>query len=69
MFYNVPDPILWWEVGGLADDDVDAGRAEWLDNKSHRKCLILWRRIPDWADLLLEFVRRFIGAAFQFVNV
>lgn len=37
-------------------DHVNAGRAEWLD-KNHRKCLILWRRIEDWADLLLDFVR------------
>ena len=34
---------------------MNAGRAEWLD-KNHRKCLILWRRIQDWADLLLDFV-------------
>jgi ESCRT-II complex subunit VPS25 len=39
-------------LGALIAD----GRAEWLD-KNHRKCLILWRRIQDWADLLLDFVR------------
>lgn len=31
------------------------GRAEWLD-KSHRKCLLLWHRIQDWADLIISFV-------------
>ncbi|KAL1569203.1 Vacuolar protein-sorting-associated protein 25 [Salvia divinorum] len=35
---------------------VSEGRAEWLD-KSHRKCLLLWHRIPDWADLMISFVR------------
>eukprot|EP00246_Nothoceros_aenigmaticus_P010992 TRINITY_DN2818_c0_g1_i1.p1 TRINITY_DN2818_c0_g1~~TRINITY_DN2818_c0_g1_i1.p1 ORF type:complete len:179 (+),score=29.79 TRINITY_DN2818_c0_g1_i1:211-747(+) len=35
---------------------VSEGRAEWLD-KSHRKCLVLWKRIQDWADLILQFVR------------
>lgn len=39
-------------LGALIAD----GRAEWLD-KNHRKCLILWRRIQDWADLLVDFVR------------
>ncbi|CAH9101296.1 unnamed protein product [Cuscuta epithymum] len=32
------------------------GRAEWID-KGHRKCLILWHRIQDWADLILHFVK------------
>ncbi|KAM7492397.1 hypothetical protein LguiA_035318 [Lonicera macranthoides] len=32
------------------------GRAEWMD-KSRRKCLILWHRIQDWADLILHFVK------------
>ncbi|KAK2990093.1 hypothetical protein RJ640_017764 [Escallonia rubra] len=31
-------------------------RAEWMD-KSHRKCLILWHRVQDWADLILHFVK------------
>nr|GME10088.1 vacuolar protein sorting-associated protein 25 [Ipomoea batatas] len=35
---------------------VSDGRAEWMD-KGHRKCLILWHRIQDWADLILRFVR------------
>ncbi|CAH2078575.1 unnamed protein product [Thlaspi arvense] len=35
---------------------VGEGRAEWLD-KGHRKCLILWHRIQDWADIILQFVR------------
>ncbi|RVW80586.1 Vacuolar protein sorting-associated protein 25 [Vitis vinifera] len=35
---------------------VSEGRAEWMD-KGHKKCLILWHRIQDWADLILRFVR------------
>ncbi|GFP79317.1 vacuolar protein sorting-associated protein 25 [Phtheirospermum japonicum] len=35
---------------------VAEGRAEWLD-KNHRKCLILWHRIQDWADLIIRFVK------------
>eukprot|EP00850_Spirogloea_muscicola_P014956 SM000111S18779 [mRNA] locus=s111:170626:172293:+ [translate_table: standard] len=34
---------------------VAEGRAEWLD-KGHQKCLILWRRVEDWADIVLQFV-------------
>ncbi|GAV88498.1 ESCRT-II domain-containing protein [Cephalotus follicularis] len=35
---------------------VSDGRAEWLD-KGHRKCLILWHRIQDWAEIVLQFVK------------
>ncbi|KAL5764861.1 hypothetical protein ACOSQ2_017455 [Xanthoceras sorbifolium] len=35
---------------------VSEGRAEWLD-KGHRKCLILWHRVQDWADIILQFVK------------
>lgn len=35
---------------------VSEGRAEWMD-KNHRKCLILWHRIQDWADHVLNFVK------------
>ncbi|KAG6684537.1 hypothetical protein I3842_12G067700, partial [Carya illinoinensis] len=35
---------------------VSEGRAEWLD-KGHRKCLILWHRIQEWADIILSFVK------------
>ncbi|XP_050237856.1 vacuolar protein sorting-associated protein 25 [Mercurialis annua] len=35
---------------------VSEGRAEWLD-KGHRKCLLLWHRIQEWADLILRFVK------------
>ncbi|KAK8949098.1 Vacuolar protein sorting-associated protein 25 [Platanthera zijinensis] len=35
---------------------VSEGRAEWID-KNHRKCLVLWLRIQDWADHLINFVR------------
>nr|XP_045090358.1 vacuolar protein sorting-associated protein 25-like [Aegilops tauschii subsp. strangulata] len=33
-----------------------AGRAEWID-KGHKKCLILWLRIQDWANYILDFVK------------
>ncbi|KAK4742412.1 hypothetical protein SAY87_000413 [Trapa incisa] len=35
---------------------VSEGRAEWLD-KGRRKCLILWHRIQDWADIIVNFVK------------
>ncbi|XP_022731783.1 vacuolar protein sorting-associated protein 25-like isoform X2 [Durio zibethinus] len=35
---------------------VSEGHAEWLD-KGHRKCLILWHRIQDWAEIILNFVK------------
>ncbi|WCJ21737.1 Vacuolar protein sorting-associated protein 25 [Euphorbia peplus] len=35
---------------------VSEGRAEWLD-KGHRKCLLLWHRIQEWADIILQFAR------------
>ncbi|RCV14106.1 hypothetical protein SETIT_2G400000v2 [Setaria italica] len=35
---------------------VSEGRAEWMD-KGHKKCLILWLRIQDWANFLINFVK------------
>ncbi|KAK4802401.1 hypothetical protein SAY86_000604 [Trapa natans] len=35
---------------------VSEGRAEWLD-KGRRKCLILWHRIQEWADIIVNFVK------------
>ncbi|CAO2819687.1 unnamed protein product [Amaranthus hypochondriacus] len=35
---------------------VAEGRAEWMD-KGHKKCLVLWHRIQDWADIILNFVK------------
>ncbi|XP_027085020.1 vacuolar protein sorting-associated protein 25-like isoform X1 [Coffea arabica] len=35
---------------------VSDGRAEWTD-KGHKKCLILWHRIQEWADLIVHFVK------------
>ncbi|CAL4962277.1 unnamed protein product [Urochloa humidicola] len=35
---------------------VSEGRAEWMD-KGHKKCLILWLRIQDWANLIINFVK------------
>ncbi|KAM0939418.1 putative ESCRT-II complex, Vps25 subunit, winged helix-like DNA-binding domain superfamily [Dioscorea sansibarensis] len=35
---------------------VNEGRAEWMD-KGHKKCLILWMRIQDWADYIVNFVK------------
>ncbi|KAF7026517.1 hypothetical protein CFC21_038628 [Triticum aestivum] len=35
---------------------VSEGRAEWMD-KGHKKCLILWLRIQDWANYILDFVK------------
>ncbi|XP_010529232.1 PREDICTED: vacuolar protein sorting-associated protein 25-like [Tarenaya hassleriana] len=35
---------------------VSEGRAEWID-KGRRKCLMLWHRVQEWADVILQFVR------------
>mmetsp|Transcript_45525 Transcript_45525/g.87042 ORF Transcript_45525/g.87042 Transcript_45525/m.87042 type:complete len:178 (-) Transcript_45525:1465-1998(-) len=35
---------------------VAGGRAEWMD-KGHCRCLVLWRTIADWADLLHSWAR------------
>uniref|UniRef100_A0A7N0VC47 Vacuolar protein sorting-associated protein 25 n=1 Tax=Kalanchoe fedtschenkoi TaxID=63787 RepID=A0A7N0VC47_KALFE len=35
---------------------ISEGRAEWMD-KGHKKCLVLWLRIQDWADCILRFVK------------
>ncbi|TVU35702.1 hypothetical protein EJB05_17603, partial [Eragrostis curvula] len=35
---------------------VSEGRAEWMD-KGHKKCLILWLRIQDWANFIFNFVK------------
>lgn len=35
---------------------VAEGRAEWMD-KGHRKCLVLWHRIQDWAEIIIRFVK------------
>lgn len=35
---------------------VAEGRVEWMD-KGHKKCLVLWHRIQDWADIILNFVK------------
>ncbi|KAJ0962963.1 hypothetical protein J5N97_028085 [Dioscorea zingiberensis] len=35
---------------------VNEGRAEWMD-KGHKKCLILWMRIQDWAEYIINFVK------------
>ncbi|EPS73641.1 hypothetical protein M569_01114, partial [Genlisea aurea] len=35
---------------------VAEGKAEWTD-KSNKKCLILWHRIPEWADIILNLVK------------
>ncbi|XP_050378820.1 vacuolar protein sorting-associated protein 25 [Argentina anserina] len=37
---------------------VSDGRAEWLD-KRHSKCLILWHRIQEWANIILNFVKEY----------
>eukprot|EP00898_Chlorokybus_atmophyticus_P005930 jgi/Chlat1/6338/Chrsp44S05905 len=35
---------------------VAEGRAEWLD-KSRRKCLVLWRTVDEWANIIYTWVR------------
>ncbi|THU65071.1 hypothetical protein C4D60_Mb01t33270 [Musa balbisiana] len=35
---------------------ISEGHAEWMD-KDHRKCLMLWFRLQEWADYILNFVK------------
>lgn len=35
-----------------------AGNALWLD-KSHQHCLVLWKKLGEWADTLYSFVRQY----------
>ncbi|KAH9605914.1 hypothetical protein KSS87_010239 [Heliosperma pusillum] len=35
---------------------VAEGHAAWMD-KGHRRCLVLWHRIQDWAEIIFHFVR------------
>ncbi|KAK9901291.1 hypothetical protein WJX75_004402 [Coccomyxa subellipsoidea] len=34
------------------------GNAQWLD-KSQQQCLILWKKLGEWADVLYSFIRQF----------
>ncbi|KAH7282365.1 hypothetical protein KP509_35G026700 [Ceratopteris richardii] len=58
LFFNASiDRKLTYEarqlfVGAL----VSEGRAEWMD-KAHRKCLVHWRKVQDWAEVILQFAR------------
>ncbi|XP_042375641.1 vacuolar protein sorting-associated protein 25-like isoform X2 [Zingiber officinale] len=40
----------------LFSNPVIESRAEWMD-KGHKKCLLLWLRIQEWADYILYFVK------------
>ncbi len=35
-----------------------AGNAQWLD-KSQQQCLVLWRKLGEWADVLYSTIRQF----------
>eukprot|EP00267_Zea_mays_P045706 XP_020398028.1 vacuolar protein sorting-associated protein 25 [Zea mays] len=35
---------------------ISEGCPEWMD-KGHKKCLILWLRIQDWANFIFNFVK------------
>ncbi|GLC41451.1 hypothetical protein PLESTB_001010200 [Pleodorina starrii] len=42
----------------ILDDLVAQGRAEWLD-KSKAQCLVFWKRVDEWAAVLMDFVRTY----------
>ncbi|GFR48325.1 hypothetical protein Agub_g10208 [Astrephomene gubernaculifera] len=42
----------------ILDELVAQGRAEWLD-KGKTQCLILWKRVDEWAAVLMDFVRTY----------
>ncbi|KAG1672486.1 hypothetical protein FOA52_002794 [Chlamydomonas sp. UWO 241] len=35
------------------------GSAEWVDPKAKRECLVLWRKLPEWAAQIHEFARTY----------
>ena len=37
------------------DDLVQHGSGEWLDGKTKRTFLVLWRPLPEWADILYSW--------------
>ena len=40
----------------VLDHMVASGTAEWLDGKTKDRCLILWRKPEEWADVLYRHV-------------
>ncbi|PNH03248.1 Vacuolar protein sorting-associated protein 25 [Tetrabaena socialis] len=40
------------------DELVGQGRAEWLD-KGKTQCLIFWKRVDEWAAVLMDFVKTY----------
>ncbi|GAX78043.1 hypothetical protein CEUSTIGMA_g5485.t1 [Chlamydomonas eustigma] len=40
------------------DDLVKEGNALWLD-ASHQKCLILWKKVQEWASLIHSFAKTY----------
>mmetsp|Transcript_32397 Transcript_32397/g.71591 ORF Transcript_32397/g.71591 Transcript_32397/m.71591 type:complete len:184 (+) Transcript_32397:43-594(+) len=41
------------------DDLVASGQAEWLEAKAKRLCLIYWKKIPDWAASIYNFIKTY----------
>lgn len=37
---------------------VVQGHALWLD-KAHSQCLVLWKRLPEWADIIYTFAQTY----------
>ncbi|CAL8471116.1 g10658 [Coccomyxa elongata] len=37
---------------------VSRGNAQWLD-KSQQQCLVLWKKLGEWADVLYSTIRQF----------
>jgi hypothetical protein len=42
----------------IFENFVFAGNAQWLDNVK-QQCLILWKKMGEWADTLYSFAREF----------
>ena len=43
---------------GLNASCTVVGHALWLD-KAHSQCLVLWKRLPEWAEVIYTFAQTY----------
>mmetsp|Transcript_15673 Transcript_15673/g.39076 ORF Transcript_15673/g.39076 Transcript_15673/m.39076 type:complete len:183 (-) Transcript_15673:146-694(-) len=56
-------------IVAFLDDLVAQGSAEWVDAKTKRQCMIYWRKVPEWADMIHSFVRTYgLGGSVMLVD-
>lgn len=63
---KVPALVLHWDCAchiicifrALQASWTFVGHALWLD-KAHSQCLVLWKRLPEWADIIYTFAQTY----------